>query len=42
MFGPLPLALIKGRVIARFSFRHPWPEFFERGLNPTSNDEDVD
>jgi len=42
MFGPLPLALVKGRVIGRFSFDRPWPEFFERGLNPTSTDEDAD
>jgi len=42
MFGPLPLALIKGRVIARFSFSWPWPEFFDRGLNPAGTDEEVD
>lgn len=41
MFGPLPLALIKGKVIGRWT---PWnlPERIHNGLQPANLEEDVD
>ena len=41
MFGPLPMALIKGKVVARYRtwFDLHW---FENGLEPAVEDADVD
>ena len=41
MFGPLPLALVKGKVIRRF---YPWyrPHRLEDGLQALKAEDDVD
>jgi len=46
MFGPLPLALIKAKVIGRVTtlYEYSWDNFSDDGLKPAQlrNDEDVD
>lgn len=46
MFGPLPLGLVKGRVIGRLSTldKYEWTDFQDDGLEPAKGleDEDID
>jgi inner membrane protease subunit 1 len=41
MFGPLPLALIKGKVISTFSSSH-WPQSIDRGIQAAELDKEID